>query len=90
MSETATDVLTRAADIIESHITSRFKRRQLAEGNARDLAGAGLLTGGHSRSSNTIRAQVEAILQCRQDWVAAERIAAELDAAGLLKGSDHG
>ncbi|WP_433460660.1 hypothetical protein [Micromonospora sp. CA-248212] len=80
-------IIDRAADIIEPHIATRFKRRLLAEGNAQDLARAGLLVGGHSTSTVTIRAQAEAVLQCRQDWPTAEKIAAELDAAGLLKGA---
>lgn len=86
-------VLDLAADIIEPHIDGDFKRRERAEGNARDLAAAGLLngvTGGQSRSKAGIRAQVEAVLQCRQGWQTAEKIAAELDAAGLLKGADRG
>jgi len=82
-------VIDQAADIIEPHITSRFKRRQLAEGNAQDLARAGLLVGGDNTSTVTIRAQAEAVLQCRQGWKTAEKIAAELDAAGLLKGADR-
>lgn len=75
----------RAADIIEPHITSRFKRRQSAEGNAQDLADAGLLLGGHSRSTVAVREQAANLLQCRQDWATAETMAAALDAAGLLK-----
>jgi hypothetical protein len=85
MSTTTTDVLARVADVIEPHMTGTFKRRQRVEGAAEDLARAGLLAGGNSPSVVTIVEQVAAVLQCRMDWPTAERIAAELAAAGLLK-----
>lgn len=82
-------VLARAADIIEPHIDGDFKRRERAEGNAADLAAAGLLNDGQPTSSTVIRARTKAVLQCRHGWRTAETIAAELDAAGLLKGGHH-
>lgn len=79
----------RAADIIEPHIDGGFKRRERAEGNADDLAAAGLLNDGQPTASLVIRERAESVLQCRHGWRAAETIAAELHKAGLLKGGHY-
>jgi hypothetical protein len=73
-----------AADIIETHITGTFKRRERAEGNADDLHRAGLLCGGRPSGNVPVREQAVNILQCRMNWPDAERITADLAAAGLL------
>lgn len=82
-------VLDRAADIIEPHINGSFKRRERAEGNAADLAAAGLLNDGQPTDSIVIKERAEAVLQCRHGWRTAEAIAAELHKAGLLKGGHY-
>jgi hypothetical protein len=78
------DILTRAADIIEPHITSLFKRRELAQSNAVCLDDAGLLAGGRPTGSVPVREQVVNILGCRHSWPVAEKITADLAEAGLL------
>jgi hypothetical protein len=81
---TDTTTRSRAADIIERHLTGTFKLRQRAEGNADDLHRAGLLYGGRPSGTVPVREQAVNILQCRQSWPDAERITADLSAAGLL------
>lgn len=83
---TDTDVRTRVADIIEPYITGNFKRRKLADGHAQNLAHAGLLAGGRAHpGTGNVREQVAATLQCVFSWPDAEKIAAELAEAGLLR-----
>lgn len=80
------DVLSRAADIIKPHIDGNFKRRDRAEGQARQLYNCGLLAGGEpGRSNLPVQEQATNVLQCVQSWTVAERIAAELAEAGLLR-----
>lgn len=85
-------IIDRAADIIEPHLTGTFKLRQRAEMNARTLSNSGLLAGGWAKPQPGVgfREQAVNVLQCQQEWRTAEKIAAELDAAGLLKGADRG
>ena len=75
-----------AADVIEPHIDGTFKRRQRAEGVARELHDAGLLYGGQVYpGTGTVQQQVAYRLQCRMSWPTAEKVAAELAEAGLLR-----
>jgi hypothetical protein len=84
--QTTTDVLTRAADIIEPYINGHFKRRYRAEIAARMLHDGGLLAGGEpGRSTLPVQEQAVNALQCVQPWKVAEKIAAELAEAGLLR-----
>lgn len=86
MQMTTADVLARTADVIEPHITGNFKRRDRAEGNAKDLHDAGLLRGGRVYpGSGTVQEQAAANLQCIFNWPIAEQIADELAEAGLLR-----
>jgi hypothetical protein len=79
---TRDEIRTRAADIIEPHITGDFKRRDRAEGVAEELDDANLLAGGCSYFD--ARERVVNQLQCRMSWPTAEQVAAELAAADLL------
>ncbi|MFJ1539250.1 hypothetical protein ACIODS_11975 [Micromonospora chalcea] len=85
-------VIALAADVIEPYITSPFKQRQLAECSSRTLANTGLLADGGPapKSGLPVREQAVNVLQCQHEWATAEKIAAELDTAGLLKGTDRG
>jgi hypothetical protein len=74
------DILDRAADIIEPHVTGSFKRRERAESHARTLDDYGLL--GCDAPDAEVR--VANNMQCVMSWPDAERVAAELAAAGLL------
>lgn len=85
MATATAGVTARAADVIYPHISGNFKRHYRAQAAAEDLARVGLLAGGNSPSVVTIVEQAAAVLQCRMDWPTAERITAELAAAGLLK-----
>lgn len=78
-----TSIRTRAADIIEPHITGDFKRRERAEDWALDLDTVGLLLGGQ-KAGGDAHEQAANVLQCRTEWPTAECVAAELAAAGLL------
>jgi hypothetical protein len=77
---------TRAADVIEPHISGSFKRRERAEGHAMTLDHDGLL------GSGLPDAEVQAAnnLQCVMSWPEAEKVAAELAAAGLLSNPTEG
>ncbi|MEU8158084.1 hypothetical protein AB0B94_30895 [Micromonospora sp. NPDC048986] len=79
-----TDVLSRAADIIEPHIGGKFKVRDRAEGAAQDLAAAGLLVGCEYRPG-LVREQAVQVLQCRHNWGVSVSIADDLIRAGLLR-----
>ncbi|MEV0214334.1 hypothetical protein [Micromonospora sp. NPDC050695] len=85
-------IIDQAADIIEPHLAGTFKLRQRAEMNARTLSTSGLLDGGWAKPQPglSFREQAVNVLQCQQEWKTAENIAAELDAAGLLKGANRG
>lgn len=83
---TAMDVRDKAADIIEPHVEGRFRIRDRAVATADDLAESGLLAGQQPRVSPSVPVRQAAanVLQCRTSWDLADKIAAELDAAGLL------
>lgn len=84
-----TATVSRVADIIEPHTLGGLKRRQWAEGTAESLNHAGLLVGGRAwPGTGTVGEQVAANLQCVFDWPTAERIAAELAEAGLLRADE--
>lgn len=92
MADQTAGVRIRAADIIEPHLDGDFKRRDRAEGNAADLCYSGLLAchPGTLSDAVPVQEQVVNVLQCRLPWKVAERIAADLAAAGLLNGGDRG
>lgn len=79
-----------AADLIEPHIDGAFRRPDRALGTARDLHDAGLLAGCTPRTASRLPVREAAVnvLQCRQPWSVAERIAAALDDAGLLRSEE--
>lgn len=78
--------LAKATDIIERHIEGTFKRRDRAEGAAKDLLHTGLLKDSTERPPRgDIRKLAAAVLQARYAWPVAEDIAASLAVAGLLK-----
>lgn len=77
------DYRTQAADVIEPHVTGRFKRRERAEGIATSLDDFGLLhatelpdQGNVDRAANH--------LACVMNWPTAQRCAEALYEAGLL------
>ncbi len=80
------DVIAEAADVIEPYLHGKFRIRDRAEGSARDLHTYGLLRGGVPTGDAKLSVQERAvnILQCRQSQPVAERIVADLEAAGLL------
>ena len=75
-----TSLRARAADIIEPHLTGTFKRRERAEGHGTTLDHYGLLGSGLPDAE----VRVANNLQCVMSWPEAEKVAAELAAAGLL------
>lgn len=76
------NIRTRAADVIERHLTLKYRRRISAESIAEELDHHGLLFGGSSYADAEERAVNQ--MQCRMEWKTAELIAAGLARAGLL------
>ncbi len=81
------NVLARTAAIIRPHLTGTYRLDDRALGRAQELADAGLLAGGSPRITLPPREAVANTLQATMSWAPAERVAAELDAAGLLAGA---
>lgn len=77
---TRDEIRRRAADIIEPYVTSRLKRRQSAESTAAMLDFHDLLRGDFVDAQE----RVANLMQCQMSWPTAEKVAAELAAAGLL------
>ncbi|MER7280563.1 hypothetical protein ABT369_39600 [Dactylosporangium sp. NPDC000244] len=81
---TRDEAILAAAAIIRPHIDGIFRADDRAIGRAQELADAGLLAGGKPRIALPPHEAVANTLQATMSWGPAERIAAELDAAGLL------
>lgn len=77
-----TDIRARAADIVEQHLTLKFRRHESAVAIATGLDDYGLLVGGLGYADAVERTVNQ--LQCRMEWKTAELIAADLARAGLL------
>lgn len=81
--------LSAVAAVIAPHLDNSrlLPRAARAAACAQDLHDSGLLTDGPHRKPQRlpVAERAAAVLQCRMSWPTAERIAAELDAAGLLR-----
>lgn len=73
-----------AAAIIRPYLDGTYRLHERARGRALELADAGLLTGGAPLIPLQPRDAVANTLQATMSWAPAERVAAELEAAGLL------
>lgn len=83
-SQTTNNVLGRAAKVIESHLSSDFRRAERAMGAAEDIRRGSLLAGQTNTTGLPTPEAAANLLQCRFSWPTAEKIAAELSQQGLL------